>query len=399
MERHDPGAIPLTCRNATVPQLHTLLEDHRARSVDFVAATGGLRAEGGKLIVIGAQRDARITSDGVFPAGSDLLLTPTSIADTQIGEKLSIPPGYLGRCRTEDLARDDVQLWDASVNYWLTSTKYRKERFLVRALIGDDPQYDVARAFLSDGFMILDCLDVLLASLAGIQEAGLDMEGLDFQGCDLTESKMYVRINAPQISVMAPALFAGYVSPFTGDRGADNPVVSAGLTVRSSDVGRGKAEIAPYITSLVCGNGMTITRDAQSRVHLGTQLSDGDITPSEETRGRLLALIVSQTKDAVRKFLSPSYIEALVKEMEAKAAVVIHEPDTTVIQIGKSLGYTKAEQAKILEHFYAGHQQTAGGFMHAVTSFAQLEEVDVDRARSLQDDCMRALTTAAAIAR
>jgi len=46
-------------------------------------------------------------------------------------------------------------------------------------------------------------------------------------GCDLTERRMYVRVTCEQVRVLAPALLAGYRSPFTGAAGADKSTVDA----------------------------------------------------------------------------------------------------------------------------------------------------------------------------
>jgi hypothetical protein len=69
------------------------------------------------------------------------------------------------------------------------------------------------RAFLSDGYKIIDNLDVLLAVLDGVRQAGAPVQ---VDGCDLTERRMYVRVVCEQVRVLAPALLAGYRSPFTG---------------------------------------------------------------------------------------------------------------------------------------------------------------------------------------
>jgi hypothetical protein len=39
---------------------------------------------------------------------------------------------------------------------------------------------------------------------------------------------MYVRVVCEEVAVLAPALLAGYRSPFTGVSGADNPVLLGG---------------------------------------------------------------------------------------------------------------------------------------------------------------------------
>ena len=50
---------------------------------------------------------------------------------------------------------------------------------------------------------------------------------------------MYVRVVCEQVRALAPALLAGYRSPFTGAAGADNPVVFAGFVITNSETGCG----------------------------------------------------------------------------------------------------------------------------------------------------------------
>ena len=71
----------------------------------------------------------------------------------------------------------------------------------------------VARAVLSDSYKVIDNLDALMATLDGIRQAGIEVV---FDGLDLTERRLYARVVAPQIRALAPALLAGYRSPFGG---------------------------------------------------------------------------------------------------------------------------------------------------------------------------------------
>ena len=113
------------------------------------------------------------------------------------------------------------------MNGWLAGDD---RRFLLRCLRGEDGG-GAARAFLSDGYKIIDNLDVLLAALDGVRQAGIPVR---VDGCDLTERRMYVRVVCEQVRVLAPALLAGYRSPFTGAAGADNPVVFSGFVITNS---------------------------------------------------------------------------------------------------------------------------------------------------------------------
>ncbi len=56
--------------------------------------------------------------------------------------------------------------------------------------------------------------------------------------------------------MLAPALLAGYTSPFTDGKGADNPVVFAGFAATNSETGCGACTITPRPVAQVCANGL-----------------------------------------------------------------------------------------------------------------------------------------------
>jgi hypothetical protein len=175
--------------------------------------------------------------------------TPTEVCDQGLADKLGIPAAYLRRTR-----QDRPGLYDANVNGWLDSDS---RKFLIRCLrAADSTSPGAARAFLSDGYKRIDNLDVLLAALDGVRQAGVPVE---IDGCDLTERRMYVRVVCDQVSALAPALLEGYRSPFTGAAGADNPLVFGGFVISNSETGCGAFTLTPRLVVQVCRNGMTVT--------------------------------------------------------------------------------------------------------------------------------------------
>src|ERR1035438_1594089 len=282
-------------------------------------------------------------------------------------------------------------LYDANVNGWLDGDG---RRFLLRCLRpGSGDGTGAARAFLSDGYKIIDNLDVLLAALDGVRNAGVPVE---VDGCDLTDRRMYVRVVCEQVRVLAPALLAGYRSPFTGASGAENPVVFAGFVITNSETGCGAFSLVPRLVVQVCRNGMTITRDAIRAVHLGERLDEGIVTWSGNTRDKTLALITAKTTDAVGTFLNPSYLEHTVRELEKDAGHPVTDPQEAVRIVSQRLRFTDTQQADILTHFIRGGDVTAGGVMHAVTSVAQTLP-DADTAHVMESLAVRALDIAAAL--
>jgi hypothetical protein len=345
-----------------------------------VAPARAIRAAGAQLVI--SDSAPVLGPDGVTMTAGTYL--PTEVCDQGIADKLGIPAAYLRLLREQRPA-----LYDANVNGWLGGDD---RRFLVRCVRGEGGG-GAARAFLSDGYKIIDSLDVLMAALEGIRSCGLPVE---VDGCDLTDRRMYVRVVCEDVAVLAPALLAGYRSPFTGAAGADSPVVFAGLVLSNSETGCGAFTLTPRLVVQVCRNGMTITREAIRAVHLGERHDEGIITWSANTQDKTLALITAKTTDAVAAFLDPGYVQAAVREIEKAGGHPVTDPQETVRTVSQRLRFTDAQQADILTHFIRGGDVTAGGVLHAVTSVAQTLP-DADAAHEMEAQGLRALEIAAAL--
>lgn len=358
-------------RNADLGDLATLLKDHRVRSVDVVAPAGQLASTDGNLVIAGTEPE--LTEDGVTT--TDGWYTPTSVADEGIASKLGVPIAYLRRMR--GYATD---LYDANVNGWL---RRDNRSFLVRCLRSDTGSVGsngIVRAFLSDQYKVIDNLDVLLATLNGIRQAGVEV---NIDGCDLTDRRMYVRVTCPQVAELAPDLLRRYRSPFTGASGADNPTVFAGFVISNSETGCGAFSITPRLVVQVCSNGMTMTKDALRAVHLGARMDDGVVRWSAETQDKNLALVTSQARDAVATFLDVDYVRRAIARVTEQAGAPVEHVDTAVKVATKRLGFTEDQGNTILDHFIKGGDTTIGGLYHAVTSTAQTA-LDADSAYDLE---------------
>jgi hypothetical protein len=290
--------------------------------------------------------------------------------------------------RTDARLAGDMELFDFNVNHWLE----REHRsFLLRGFSGADNGPGIGRALLSDRYSIIENLDVLTAALAGIHAAGVSVDQIQ---CDLTERHMYVRVECPQVAIQAPALLDGYRSPYTGQTGADNPVVTAGFTIVNSEIGIGAYTIAPYLTVQICDNGLQITKDSKRVVHIGAKQDEGEVAWSAETIQRVLALVTSQTTDAVRAFVSRDYAERTLRDLAALAGKPIADPTKTVEAVAKRLRFSEEDRAGIFAHFIRGGTVTAGGVLQAITSYSQTV-ADADQAHALNRQAVAAMRLAA----
>jgi hypothetical protein len=386
----------LNARNANYADMLNLLKDRQAVTHDLVVPAGAIRSRDAVLHIKGAEQ--AITIDGVTTV--DGAYRPTKVADEGIAGKLGVPTPYLRKLRDE--APD---LYDANVNGWLHGKSVRKAQpaagesaieirreadarsFMLRTFRNPDGGEGIARAFLSDRYDVVDDLDALVAVLGAVRDTDTKVE---IAGCDLTDRNMFVRVTAPSIQALAPELLKGYRSPFTGQSGTENPVVFAGFDIRNSEVGCGAFSIVPVVVIEVCKNGMTFTKEAFRKVHLGAKLDHGVIQASAETRRKNVELITAQTKDAVRAFLNPEYVAAKVRELEVRAGIPVTAPEKTVKAVCKKLAFSEAEADGILGYFVQGGQSNAAGVMNAITAYSQTLD-NADRARFMDDSAVGAM--------
>ena len=404
------AAMPGT-RNATLADMVTILRGQRARRLDVVAPAAAIHAHDGNLVIDSTV--PQLGADGVTSAAGTY--RPTAVADEGIADKLGIGLAYLRRIRS---GRPD--LWDANVNGWLHGDELAgypadDRKFLVRLFQAEGDGLGVARAFLSDSYKVIDNLDALMATLDGIRQAGTDVA---FDGLDLTERRLYARVVAPSVRALAPALLAGYRSPFGGrtyvpgggwtpkqaraaaareGRGyapGSEPVLFAGFVISNSEVGDGAWSITPRIVAEICGNGLQITADVTRAVHLGSRQDEGVVRYSADTMDKELALITARARDAVATFLSPDYLIGKITDLERTAGVPVTHPDQTVRLVAKAAKFSDETADAILGHFIRGGQLTAGGMMQAVTSVAQTLD-DADAAHEMEAQALRVLDLAA----
>ena len=377
-----------TLRNGDIPQLISILQNQQAAKLDLVAQADLIHLISGKLSLSG--QDVVLSADGVSDPNGVYALT--AVAEQNIADLLGIPVRYLRRMLTEKAG-----LADTNVNAWAAE---KDGTVLFRILQGtneNDPGTSgIVRAVLSSKYNLsYDNLDTTMSALQGMRAAGLDASNIT--GVDLSDQRLYISVNVPQIAVDAKELVKGYRSPFNGQSGDELPLMNAGLVFTNSEVGRGAFQILPKAVLQVCTNGLTRAVDGFRKVHLGGRLQEGTISWSAETQNAANEFVRAQVKDAVASFLSEGYLENLRDDLLRDAGVEIADVTKTLEVVGKKMQYSQTEQDMILADFIRGGQVTSGGVLNAVTSVAQRIE-DPDRAFDFNNTAIDAMKVAARVA-
>jgi len=408
----------LTITSAVLPQIpestlnHTdlgtlsaVLKDQFAQRHDHTVGRSTLRVNPAGNLEFVTLDDIQlsrpiITEDGVMsqfnPSGAYLI---SANAEAQIATMFKIPLDYLRRCKTLDPA-----FYAAQVNEWAKAAEGRNLLRMVYGQVPDHPEViGVVRAVLSDKFKIMDNFDVVSDVFEAMgevaDELGISIGPDNIRALNLTENRLYIDIDVPEIAVNGRALVADYVSPYSRLSGAELPLINAGIRFTNSEVGKGRLRATPHCTMQVCGNGMQMNSMEFARTHLGAQLDEGYIQASNETVSANAELIKSQLKDAVRTYLSEDFVNSVVDKLEADAGVAVTKPETTIKAVAKEMRYTEAQGDAILERFMQGRQFTSGGVYNAITAAAKdLNATDPDAEFELAGSAPQAMKVAARLA-
>lgn len=371
----------------------TLLRDHHVRRHDVVAPAQALTMndEGG-LEVHAIELDMDLER-GV---GEQETVTTYDVNDLAMRQLLTnqcgIPTKYVNRMR-DDIDANGALL-ATNANHWLADDA---RSYLLRALQVIDPtdgqaEY-VLRAVLSNGYKVMDDLDVTLSVLDALRTSDhVDPANLNIT-CSRSAHRMYMRIVSPDVQVEAPDITARYRDPRTGRDGREYPIVSAGVEITNSEVGMGSWSLCPYVELQVCSNGMKRRQDLMRSVHLGERLDDGVVKWSDDTQTKTLELVKAKTTDAITTFLTPGYLQSVIDDMR-ELHVQLVDPKRQVEEVTKQMRFNESQADAILTSFLAAGDHTALGVGQAITNVAH--DVDPDAAYELENVAWKAMEVAAA---
>lgn len=193
----------------------------------------------------------------------------------QVATKANIPTAYADRLATGEP-------WEKQLLVHLLNECYahHDERFLLRVV------KDQVRGFLSSRFARINSRPVVDAFAIACQELGavaVDGYALD--------TKIAIKAIIPQI-----------FEPVPGE------VMAFGIMLENSEFGHGPLALRTFCLRLWCTN-YSIRDENLRRVHLGSQLEEGDLSASDKTMELDCAALASRIGDIVKSSLSPEKLD------------------------------------------------------------------------------------------
>lgn len=344
----------MSTQEQSLETLVATLESQRKARKDYIVNPKRVHMIGGKLNI-----EVKKSEGGIY--------VPNEVAHMQIAQKLKIPADYYRKMRFSQ-----KDLLDVNVNTWMHQLEDRG--LMARTFDYGNPEENLVRAILSDSYGICDNLDVMLAALDVIRQSKIDV---NIEECTVTDKRMYLHITAPKIEIQAKEMLKNYLRE-KGD--AVGYGIIAGIVISNSEVGFGAFNISPRAVIIRCNNGLIMPSDNFRKIHLGAKLGEGSIQWSEDTVAKNMDLILAQTRDSLRQFLSEGYLSNMVQKIEAASKQTLEKPLDTVQnvvkEIGKSISMDEARKKSILDHFIKGGDTNASGVFHALTMEAQFMPAD-----------------------
>lgn len=305
------------------------------------------------------------------PKLGELGLAVTDNFHRQAAEKLQIPMKYYRRMMAET-----PELLTQNINTWL---KRSDRAHMVRAFV---PQHGKgggsARALLSDRFdTSMDNINVLtgvLDALKNLRDAG-EMPDIKFEQCQLTDTRLVVKISSPEIVANAEQLLRNYRRPDGKEiHGEDAYGMISGISISNSEIGRASFLISPMAMVSACANKMIYREKGLKRFHTGSQLAAG-IEYQADTLAARHDWIKGETRDVVQTFLSEKWLSGTVQDI-SKWNIRLDHPVSACKNVAKHLGYSDTITDQLVDFFMQGGDPTAFGITQAITWAAHSAPVE-----------------------
>lgn len=333
--------------NDNQPKIGTLehligqLEAQEATKKDYVTSMSNLWMLHGNLVL------GRPGSDVTYE------YKPTNHFHQLLSEKLQIPKKYYDR-----MLNEFQPLHELNVNWWL---EHGKNNVLLRTF--ETPEGNTARAFLSDNYNMMDNYLVLMEALDAARKSGVEVE---VKRAELSDTKMYVQIVAPQVEVQAKELLSRYSRTI----GVGTGIIS-GFVIKNSEIGAGAFSITARAMILACGNGLIYLQDGFRKIHLGAKM-DEMFQDSQKVREANMQLIRAQVQHAAKTFLNRDHLKKVVDFYEGLGNKEVEVPAAAVLNVvAREYEIPEARKNSILNYFIKGGDTRRIGYVNAITEQLQ----------------------------
>ena len=281
-----------------------------------------------------------------------------SWSGNQLAQYSEIPKAYFDK-----LEKENKPLLAKNVTH--AFYKNPKASRLIRTIDGH------VRGFLSSKYRMLDGHDLLETILPTLMDSGFEVKS-----SEITERKLYLKTSTPKIEAEIKQ----------GD------VVQYGVMIQTSDVGASSLKIEPYLTRLVCLNGM-IMDTSFKKAHLGgsrMELEVQELLTSETKRLNDQAFFAT-IRDYLNATMKPEIFEREVNKMrEASNAPIKNFDLDQVVELTMQAVNVKGESIKkgILHALASGNEGaglTKWGMINSFTRASYtVDELDYDTATELE---------------
>ncbi len=209
--------------------------------------------------------------------------------------------------------------------------------------------------FVTAGRFVTPNLDIAGIVLPVLQ----DMEGMHFESCQLTESRMYIKVVNTRLEAE--------VVP--GD------IVQSGIIISNSEVGLGSVNIQPLVYRLVCSNGMVVNDAQTRRNHVGrvNEATENYQLYSDKTLEADDKAFAMKIQDTVRAVVDEVRFTSVVNMMrEAKDARMNTTNVPGIVKlVSRDFHITEEESSGVLQRLIEGNDLTLYGLSNAVTRHSQ----------------------------
>lgn len=273
-------------------------------------------------------------------------------AHRQLADRIGVPFKYYERMLTQT-----PELLAQNVNHWLQA---EPERRMVRTLDGD------VRAFLSDRYARIDNYDVAQVVIPILRDNGMVV-----RSCEVTESRLYIKATAPQITAKVEG------SRRVGD------VVEAGALVTNSEIGMGALSVKPFWMFLACLNGM-VRDKVMHAAHIGRKQDAVDGLLSDSTKRAEDSVVLMKLRDVLKGAMDAARFQREIERIsEQTQQKLTGDPAKAVELLSNELGLSDQEQGGVLRHLIEGGDLSRFGVTNAVTRLAE-DVQSYDRATEIE---------------